>query len=83
MDEKAVLKLKALRAEYGLSQEDIAKVLVMTTATYNRKENMISNFDAEEVKKLLALFKYNKKDILSIFFNSEVAEIVTEGKEEK
>lgn len=81
MDEKSVLKLKALRAEYGLSQDDVAKALGITTATYNRKENKINNFTAEEVKKLLALFNDSKGEVLRIFFNSEVAEIVTKQKE--
>ena len=82
MDEKSVLKLKALRVEYGFSQEDVAKALGITIATYSRKENKINNFTAEEVKKLLALFKDSKGEVLRIFFNSEVAEIVTKQKGE-
>lgn len=42
---RPILKLKGLRAERAVTQSEIANILGISTATYNRKENGLGQFD--------------------------------------
>lgn len=61
------MELKYLRVKNGLTQEETAKILNMTTATYSRKENGIREFSINEAKKISDLFNTS---IEEIFFNN-------------
>jgi len=54
---KAMQKLKGIRAEHMLSQERIADMLGISTATYNRKENGKIDFTLPEALKILEVFE--------------------------
>lgn len=58
-----MLKLKGKRVEKGLTQEAISKLLNMEKATYTRKENGVSQFRLDEVKKLLEILDCKFEDI--------------------
>lgn len=60
---KPVLKLKGLRAERMVTQCDIANILGVSTATYNRKENGLGRFDANEIAVLVEFFCVKFEDI--------------------
>lgn len=49
--EKAFNRLKGLRAERGLTQVDMAKLLGMNPVTYRKKENGERDFTLREVAK--------------------------------
>lgn len=72
------LELKAQRVRKNLTQSDVAKILGITTFTYQRKENGVRSFTVEEAKKLSDTFG---KSIEEIFFNLEVTkrEYLKEG----
>lgn len=76
MSRQAILKLKALRVEHGLTQDDIAEKLGVTTATYSRKENGLYDFTVAEVKKLFKIYPNNRRDLFRIFFDFELTEMV-------
>lgn len=62
--------LKSLRAEYGDTQQDLAKYLGITVNTLNLKENGKYKFTLEEA---LKVSKRYKRPIEAIFFaNSDV-----------
>ena len=42
-------KLKSLRFDYGLTQDDMAKILGISRSTYNEKENGFSEFKQSEI----------------------------------
>lgn len=60
---KPILKLKGLRAERMITQCDIADILGISTATYNRKENGIGRFDAHEIAVLVEFFSVKFEDV--------------------
>lgn len=62
-DSKPVLKLKGLRAERMVTQFDIANILGISTATYNRKENGLGRFDANEIAVLVEYFNVKFEDV--------------------
>ncbi len=49
-------KIKGLRGELGLKQEDIADYLNISIMSYNRKENEKKEFKESEINKLIKLF---------------------------
>lgn len=55
--EKAFNRLKGLRAERGLTQVDMAKLLDMNPATYRKKENGERDFTLKEVAKAQEVLK--------------------------
>jgi len=59
-------KLRALRAEHGMNQEDIAELLNMAETTYNRKEKGHNEFSLSEAKKISEIFD---RPIEDIFFS--------------
>ncbi|OQB14693.1 MAG: Helix-turn-helix domain protein [Firmicutes bacterium ADurb.Bin193] len=60
---KPIAKLKGLRAEKMITQCDIAGILGISTATYNRKEKGLGRFDANEIAILVELFGVKFEDI--------------------
>ena len=60
---KPIVKLKGLRAERMITQCDIANMLGISTATYNRKENGLGRFDANEIAVLVEVFSVKFEDI--------------------
>lgn len=71
---KVNLELKSLRVKHGLSQEETAKLLGITTATYNRKENGSRKFSVDEAGKLADIFNATVEEI---FFTNEVTKLIT------
>lgn len=49
MEHKVFTRLKALRAEKGMTQEDMANLLEMNVDTYRKKENGKRDFTLSEV----------------------------------
>jgi DNA-binding XRE family transcriptional regulator len=64
------IKLRAKRAEKLMSQEQLAKLLHINTATYNRKEKGITDFTLSEIQELMYILDCDFDDI---FFKKEVA----------
>ncbi|MDD3766928.1 MAG: helix-turn-helix domain-containing protein [Eubacteriales bacterium] len=62
-EHKPILKLKGLRAERAVTQCDIADILGISTATYNRKENGIGRFNSQEIAALIEFFSVKFEDI--------------------
>lgn len=56
-------KLYALRKENGVTQEEMAKSLEITTFTYRNKEKSKVPFNADEMYKLAEYFNKNIDDI--------------------
>lgn len=56
-------KLKSLRAEYGLTQKDMANLIKMPVSTYIRKELGNASFTVEEAFKISSAFKISIEDI--------------------
>lgn len=64
------IKLRAKRAEKLMSQEQLAKLLHINTATYNRKEKGITDFTLSEIQELMYILDCDFDDI---FLKKEVA----------
>lgn len=56
-------KVRGKRCEMHLSQEDVAKLLNITTKTYNLKENGNGEFSVEEALILMNTFHCKFEDI--------------------
>lgn len=57
-------KLRAIRAEHGLTQQDLADILGITKEGYRNKENGKTEFKQSEINDILDLFSsYNYDDI--------------------
>lgn len=61
--------LKAYRTKYALTQEDMAKILNISTIAYRNKENNLSQFSLKEAK--IIADKFNAT-IEEIFFDNDV-----------
>lgn len=59
--------LKVLRASKGMKQEQMAKILGITTNSYNQKENCIRDFTLKEAKMISEMIG---KSIEEIFFEN-------------
>lgn len=57
------LKLRAKRVEKGLTQEEIAKELNISVATYNRYEKGHTEMTETTINKLLTLLECKYEDI--------------------
>lgn len=66
------LKLKFKRLEKGYSQKFTAKHLGIAEKTYCLKEGGKSEFDRNEISKLIQLLELSVRDVMDIFFNNEV-----------
>lgn len=60
-----IFKLKALRVEHDLTQEELGHTLGIHEATYNRKELGMNQFTLKEARVISQLFK---KTVDEIFF---------------
>ena len=69
MIKKVNYKLKSLRVEQNMTQEDISKILGIHEATYNRKEQGLNRFSLDEAKVISDLFSLPIEDI---FFKTTV-----------
>lgn len=58
-------KLKSVRVYKGYTQEETAKILGVTSATYNRKETGKISFKLEECKKLSEVFGVSLDELFS------------------
>ncbi|MCK8825545.1 helix-turn-helix transcriptional regulator [Fuchsiella alkaliacetigena] len=56
-------KLKATRKEHGVTQEDMAEVLGISTSSYCDKENGLSEFKQSEIDNILDLFSVEYEKI--------------------
>lgn len=61
--------LKSKRVAKGLLQDDVAKCLNITVASYSNKENSINEFKRSEIKKLIDLLVLSETDVTEIFFD--------------
>ena len=66
-------KLRGLRAEYGMTQEEVAKAIDISTNSYNRKEKGKRRFTLIEAKKIADLFGVSIEDI---FFRHKLSKTV-------
>lgn len=66
---KPLYKLRALRAEHGLTQAKMAKIIGISEPTYCQKEIGKREFTLKECK---IISDYFGKPIEYIFFNNEV-----------
>jgi len=58
-----LLKLKAKRVERNLTQTELANIIGIAPATYNRKENGMAYFSFQEIIKLLNALDCKFEDI--------------------
>ena len=69
-------RLKGLRAEHDLSQEEMAKLIGISLSSYQRKETGESQFSLNEAYKISQIFN---KNIYEIFFGKSYPEWDKEG----
>ena len=65
-------ELRAALTRKGMTQEQVAEALGITTATLNYKINNKREFKTSEVKALVDLLEIKKEDIDKIFFANDV-----------
>lgn len=65
-------KLKAKIVEKGMVQEELAKALGVTNATFNYKVNNKTEFKASEIKKLSKFLSLTVEEASNIFFADDV-----------
>lgn len=73
-------KVRELREEAGIKQEEFAEMLEMSPANYSKKERGEIKYSLEEAKKVADFFE---KSIEEIFFAEEVSKTETNEQEEK
>lgn len=71
-------RLKFLREERNVKQEEMADVLGISACNYYKKENGSIRFSLTEAKKVADYFELS---IEEIFFNNEVSKMETKLKE--
>ena len=81
INKKLAKRIKALRRETGLSQQDIAKRLGVSRPTISQIENGERKITAEELYKLAEIFNVSSDDILNPEKSIEV--ILEKGKRKK
>lgn len=64
------LKLKGMITSHGFTQKDIAKILQISSTTFNYKLNNKVDFKASEIKKLCNVLNLTIKDVEDIFLIS-------------
>lgn len=63
---QTAIRLKTLRAEYGLTQAQVAEKLGVSQQTYSKYENSDVPIDSEVLRKLCALYGVSADYILAI-----------------
>ncbi len=63
---KTAVRLKTLRAEYGLTQAEVARRLGISQQTYSKYENSDASIDSEVLRKLCALYGVSADYLLAI-----------------
>lgn len=56
-------RLKALRVEYGFTQDDMARKLSISVGAYSMKEKGITSFTQSEIQIILDLFNLSYEEI--------------------
>ena len=64
--ENIAKKLRMLRAEYNLTQSDVANKLGITQQTYSKYENQTINMDTETIIKICDLYGVSSDYLLGI-----------------
>lgn len=64
--ENIAKKLRMLRAEYNLTQSDVANKLGITQQTYSKYENQSANLDSDIIVKLCELYGVSSDYLLGI-----------------
>lgn len=67
----ALVKLKMLRVERGLTQKKVAESIGISATSYNTKENGKSPFSQWEVEDLLDFFGVSYREIFSPLTGSD------------
>lgn len=62
-------KLRAIRAELDMTQEQFARAIGMQKTTYIKKENMLHSFTVEEA---IAISQVSNKSIEDIFLSTKL-----------
>lgn len=63
---KTAVRLKTLRAEYGMTQAEVARRLGISQQTYSKYENTDASIDSEVLRKLCALYGVSADYLLAI-----------------
>lgn len=69
-----VNKVKIARISKNLTQEEVAELLGVTLATYNRKELGLVDFKRDEVLRLAGILDLTLQDVNKIFFDSKLTD---------
>jgi len=69
MNKNVNFKLKSLRVERNLTQDELGKMIGIHEATYNRKEQGMNKFSLDEAKRISDIFDL---PIELIFFSKRV-----------
>jgi len=69
MNKNVNFKLKSLRVERNLTQDELGKMIGIHEATYNRKEQGMNKFSLDEAKRISDIFDL---PIELIFFSKKV-----------
>jgi transcriptional regulator with XRE-family HTH domain len=81
INEKLAERIKALRGELGLSQEELAKCLNVSRSKISQMENNDVRITAEELVALANIFNVSVESLID--FNKAPKVILEKGKEEK
>ncbi len=81
INKKLAKRIKALREETGLSQQELAKLLGISRPTISQIENDERKITAEELKKLSDIFNVSSDDILNQ--EKSIKVVLEKGKSKK
>lgn len=73
---KPNFKLKALRVENQINQEQMSRILGISESSYNRKENGVMDFSLNECRKIVEELN---ADPIELFFADIVAKRTTKS----
>ena len=62
-------RLKGLRVEHDLTQEEFAERIGMARTNYLKKEKGRENFKQEQIDKIIKELNLTPKEVVEIFFN--------------
>ena len=70
------LKIKALRAQLGLTQNDVATEMGLAVSTYVAKENDPGRLTVYQLNRLMAILGVSKIDHLDVGFVEDACDLV-------